>query len=684
MQVPMAQVAQEVVVFAGGLDLVSPALSLSPGACIGAINYEPDINGGYRRMAGLERFDGRTRPSEALYSLITCAITGVVSVGDTVTGATSGATAKVLQVNGASELVVTKVVGTFVTETLLVGGSPVATMTAIAETGALVLADHATYQAAAADLYRADIQKVPGSGPVRGVWYYRGETYAFRDNAGATACLMYKATTAGWSAITFGYEIQFASATGEIFEGDTVTCGGFTGVVKRALLRTGTWTVSGAGTLVFDSVSGTMPTATSMTVGGVGKATSSSASTAIALLPGGRFEFSNYNFSGTTDKFRMFFVDGVNLCSEFDGTRLVPIRTGLGTDKPTHLACHKNQLFLAAGSSVVVSASGNPYSYTALTGAAELAVGKPITGLLPLVGSETVGALAIFCGFEEQYSTFILYGNTPASFTLVPYAEGAGATRYTAQNLGGAYYLDIKGVEQLTATRAFGNFLSATVTRKIQPLIDLKKGLAIGSCIVRASNQYRVFYSDGTGVLVYVMGNKIGAIMPFEYPNRSFANVTSYTDGDGVERIMAGGTDGYVYELDRGTSHDGDEYLAYVLLSFNASKNPRGRKRYRRVTLQATCKSLATVQVGYELNYGDVDTLAGLPASQDLIGGGGWWDQFTWDRFIWDAPYATEYKVDTPGVGRNIGLVVYSQSAIDDQHTLHGGILNYSAGRAER
>ena len=93
---------------------------------------------------------------------------------------------------------------------------------------------------------------------------------------------MFKATVSGWSAIAFGREIQFTGATGQISEADVVTgaTSGATATVKRALLRTGTWTVAGAGTLVFDSVTGTFQNGENLQVGGVTKAVASGADTA--------------------------------------------------------------------------------------------------------------------------------------------------------------------------------------------------------------------------------------------------------------------------------------------------------------------------------------------------------------------------------------------------------------------
>src|SRR4028118_401392 len=47
----------------GGMDLVTPAIAMPPGRVIAALNYEP-VAGGYKRLAGYERYDGRTVATE--------------------------------------------------------------------------------------------------------------------------------------------------------------------------------------------------------------------------------------------------------------------------------------------------------------------------------------------------------------------------------------------------------------------------------------------------------------------------------------------------------------------------------------------------------------------------------------------------------------------------------------------
>ena len=53
---------QEIVVFAGGLDIVTPPQSVEPGKVLSIQNYICDLNGGYSQAAGFERFDGRQSP----------------------------------------------------------------------------------------------------------------------------------------------------------------------------------------------------------------------------------------------------------------------------------------------------------------------------------------------------------------------------------------------------------------------------------------------------------------------------------------------------------------------------------------------------------------------------------------------------------------------------------------------
>ena len=143
--------------FAGGLDLVSPPLTIDAGKCISINNYECNSLGGYRRIDGYVRFDGRPSPSAQSYYYCPCTFVGAVTVGQTITGATSAATGKVLQVE-STYLIIDRVTGTFVLENFNVSGVLKGALTILpSKDGHPTGIGHATALGLTADDYRTDI-----------------------------------------------------------------------------------------------------------------------------------------------------------------------------------------------------------------------------------------------------------------------------------------------------------------------------------------------------------------------------------------------------------------------------------------------------------------------------------------------------------------------------------------------
>lgn len=206
----MDQVETEYFQLKGGMDQMSPALTLAPGICRDAINFECNVLGGYARVAGFERFDGRPSPSAQSYWVLRAVIGNTLNVNDMIVGATSGATASVAYVDFASEpgtsvIVITKLVGSFSAggEGLLVGGVAKShSLVAEQRNGAATTKLDAQYTKYAGDVYRNDILVVPGTGSVLGVWLYNDVVYAFRNKADGSQALMYKSSPAGWTLVT--------------------------------------------------------------------------------------------------------------------------------------------------------------------------------------------------------------------------------------------------------------------------------------------------------------------------------------------------------------------------------------------------------------------------------------------------------------------------------------------------
>lgn len=679
-----ARVDTQFIPMRGGLDQVSAATLVKEGFLIDSQNYEIDsVNGGYGRINGYERFDGRTSPSATPYWYLPATISGTVAVGNTITGQTSAATGKVLYV-GANFLILGSVTGTFQSaENLQVTGVTQAVSTSTAsQNGAPVPEDHAAYALLAANDQRLLIGAVPGSGAVLGVWLYKDNLYAWRNNAGGTAAVMHKATVSGWSAVTMYKEIAFTTGMVKPAEGATLYGGTSTatGTVKRVVTRTGTWGSNAQGYIVIDVVSGTFQNgeALKLTSGaGATQATSASVANNITFAPNGSFEFANYNFTGSTDTYRMYGCDGKNPAFEFDGTTLAFIRTGMTTDTPSHLATHQNYLFLSFRGSLQNSAIGDPYGWTLLAGSSEIGAGDDITALLPQPGDANNASMSIY----TKHSTKTLYGVTASSWKLVNDSPTTGGAARTAQYIGAAFALAERGVQQIKTTNAFGDFQYSTITGQVQPIINRLRGTAIASTVFKERNQYRIFYSNGVALAITMIGSDPIGTMMIYYPKAPVCYCTG-AKSDGREYSWFGAADGYVYQDNVGTSFDGDPIEAWIRLPFHHFGSPRYIKTFRRATLDMTSGGFTGFSVGHELNGGDYNVDPAV--SEAYQAQGGYWDLFNWDDFSWDSAAVMQPTYSLYGSEKNISLIFYSNSAVYTAHSVQGVHYEYSVRRLAR
>jgi hypothetical protein len=160
--------------------------------------------------------------------------------------------------------------------------------------------------------------------------------------------------------------------------------------------------------------------------------------------------------------------------------------------------------------------------------------------------------------------------------------------------------------------------------------------------------------------------------------------VHPHAEIDGVERVFVGAEDGFVYELNKGTSFDGEVIEAYLQLAVRAPGRSRALKRYH----------------GFELEvYGDPGTEIGLVAQFDgggdeqplseentltLEGGGGLWGIAVWGDFIWSAPLVGRANYYVDGQGFNMGPILISRQSTVPSYTVAGATVVFSAGRGRR
>jgi hypothetical protein len=652
----------------GGLDLETPTLSLKPGFLADVINFECATRGGYRRIDGYERFDGRPSPTSAIYATLTATAVVGLSVGDSINGQTSGATGVVAAIDATTNLVVyTKTAGTFVVgENLREGVAVIGVVTVV---GVIIedLAQAAGYQLAASNIYRSDIGPVPGSGPVRGGFTFDGDTYAFRDNLGGTACVLHRAGVTGWQVVPFFYELGFTGGSGvQPAEGVTLTKGAVSAVLKRVVIESGDFgSGTAAGRFIVAAPAGGSFTAGAFTAGVTANATG--AEVAISPLPGGRYEIRQGNAGNGV---RIYGCDAVNRLFEFADDVYVPINTGMANDAPEHIHLHKKHVFASFGPSAQFSGTATPYEWSVLTGAGEIAADQDITGFISLPGDSTTAAMAIL----TSDTVSVLYGSGPSDWNLVDQPFGIGSKARSQQTLGSTYVFDDLGIAAIQATQNFGNFSSNAITTNIRQFVDARRTLVTDSLVNRSKNQYRLFFSDGSGLWMTIVNDRLVGIGVVQFTNPVLCCWAGEST-NGNEVSYFGAADGFVYAMDVGTSFDGGPISFTFATHYMAQGNSRVTKRYRRCVLEMQGDGYAEFQFGYTMAYGD------------RLGAGGtliadvqptFWDIFTWDEFIWDGRALAPTGIRLSGSGENIAISISGEDARWPAFTVNSAIFHYT------
>jgi hypothetical protein len=656
------QVKQKHVPLRGGVDQSTPALEATPGSLLDSINFDVNVLGGYRGLDGYEKWDGQQLCNSHGFWTAYIASSGGINPGVIITGGTSGATGTVIGLGATGETYYAMETGTFsVGESISVLGVPVGSMT----TAPFLRLDRAddngaSMMALSSTLYRASIQTVPGSGKIRGLQYYLGNLYAWRNNAGGTGCDIYKSSVVGWALVSLGNQISFTAGSGILVDGATLTQGAVTATIRRVVIESGSLGSStAAGRLMITTPSGGAFTAGAATASGGGALTLSGASSAISHAANGRIRSELANFGAGS---RMYFCSGVDYAFEFDGTVFVPIHSGMVVDKPGFIAVHKNHLFLAFDNSLQFSGIANPYTFSPLLGAGELNMGETITNLLPQPSdAQSGGAMVV----STRNSISVLYGSSAADFNLIPFQRTVGSIAHTIQNIAGdTYMLDDRGITNLTMVKEFGNFNASTISTYVRDWLLARKANTIDSCIVKEKNQYRVFFAGGTAMHITFANRAVSGMMPVQYAD-SICITHSTEKIDGTESVFYGDESGNVYIADSGPSFAGKNITRFFKQHFNHFDSPRVIKRFYKVTFDVGGAGFSLFQVGAELGYGNPDIGTQVLSNVDAQFAGTRWDDpaVVWDGSdVWDGRILLPVEVSLEGSEENISITVYQSS----------------------
>jgi hypothetical protein len=710
----------------GGLDVVTPALSVKPGRAIAMINFEPWYQGGYRRIPGFERFDGRPKPSDATFTGFDVSTVAGLMLRDTITGDTSGTTGILIGIWDDDGSFGTDVIGvTKVSGPGFDNGEP-------CNTGAFTIdsvpisrysntnANEETWLLEAELEYREDIAVVPGANPVRGAWQRLADKYAIRDNVGETAGILHKASATGWTTtgITMAETLPFTAglaAGATVEEGDTLTStvGGATATIHRIILNGGSqaWDSSGTGYFVLTNVSGTFQAGTVESPVATAIATIAGDSTPFEFSTGGVYRFINHNFFGSATSYRVYGCNGIDPAFEIDENEVVsPILmpgtiTGETEQAPTNntpflIEEHRGHLFLMfEGGSLQHSIPGEPLNFSGFLGAGEFGLGDEGTSLNSIVGNVLI--------VSTTRETRGLFGSDVSDWELRIVAEQSGSLLYASQKIDTVYSLDDLGITSVARSDQFGDFINATVSAQVQPVVIANRPNFNDSTIVRESNQFRTYFSDGGFLIMYVPAGSQSetrqattrrhSISEFGFgsypiPVKHIYNTDDETGKERTYFVTDDATnEGFVFEDQIGKNFDGADISSYIRTAFNQVGSPAYRKRFRRADLELSATQQISIQFASDLTYGSSETSSGLTGiiTTDInqipvFGGGGFWDDANWDEFLWDGQAISTARANLSGTGENIGFLIFNETAKADPWVMQGITLHYDMRRLQR
>lgn len=526
-----------------------------PGSARTLRNYEPSVEGGYRRILGFSKFDSNVVPPYGTPLVHGGSQSGTtLIIGNLFTSPVAGDT---LTVAGVS--------GTYTIASSGVSYSSTNKRATLTLTTSL--------NSSPAD--QAAVTFTSGAGTMQAVATHEDIIIAARGSD------LFKSSGSGWTKInTPNYGTPLVNGASQT--GSTLNADGFSAAPQVG----DTFTIAGVN-LIYTVLS--TPTLSSGAAAiSINPALNSSPANnaVITFLTTDRSgmtkgRFTQYNFNGTDF---IAGVDGANNPFKYD-TSTFTVLDGAPTDVlgASHVVNFKNQLFFAKGSSITFTAPFTDNDFSAANGAGSLNVGNTITGLIV---------------FREQLIIFSertisrLVGNTIADFQLQPITRDIGCIETdTIQEIGGdIMFLGPDGIRSLAATEKIGDFDLAVVSKPIQAEVTnfVNRNTSFSSVVIRKKNQYRLmgfntnFTADSSqGVLA--TQTQEGLSWSELRGIRAYVADSNYNAAN--EEVAFAHTDGYVYSMETGNSFDGAAIPSSFATPFIPINDPRTRKTIYRMFL---------------------------------------------------------------------------------------------------
>ena len=331
----------------------------------------------------------------------------------------------------------------------------------------------------------------------------------------------------------------------------------------------------------------------------------------------GRCTFAIYE--GTSDYGEIIICDGVNepLLFQMTGTGGLTTRTFFvkeitvsGTTGPAVGVIHDKHLVVAgaptAKNTIYYSGTNDIDSFSS-TGSGSVVISDAVVGLASFRSD-----LIIFCKNSIHKLSNI---NDANSISVTPITTNVGClSGGSIQEIGGdLLFLSPDGVRTVAGTARIGDVELGSVSRQIQSIISdvaANSGYIITSAVLRSKSQYRLFYSTNTESTTVARGI-IGTLTPNGFAWSETLGIQalgfiSDLDSDGIEQVLHGDKDGYIYNHTSGNSFYADDSATDISAVYETPNfdfgdvGTRKTLKYARVSFSPEGEVLPSFRVRYD------------------------------------------------------------------------------------
>ena len=391
-----------------------------------------------------------------------------------------------------------------------------------------------------------------------------------------------------------------------------------------------------------------------------------------------RFE----NFNWGAPKFAL--VDGINPAATYDGANYIQITDSNAPSDPTLVAVFNNHLFLAGD-------AADPYHLHFSSPVAE-------TDFSPGNGAGVVNVgfkITQIKAFRDQLYIFgannikRLVGDSQANFVLQNVTSNLGCTApdSVVEFNGELIFLAPDGVRPVSATDRIGDIELASLSKPIQSIFDdytTNEDLStIKTVVLKRKSQFRMFFQDQESLgLIGGVRRSGEAGRGFEFSQIVGIEVNQVASGyiDKEEFVIHGDSAGFVSRQETGNDFNGADIFSYFQTPFVYMEDPEVRKTIYNINTYMRSEGVVTIAMGLEYDYGDTALTLASDYAINTEGAAAFYDNAKFNaEEIYDGNPSPVRSTNVSGSGKSVSIK-YVTNGTDPSHTIQAFSVTYGTG----